>query len=326
VNGDGARNDAAFVFDPARLAADPALRTAYERLLAVAPDAARECLASQTGQVAARNSCRGPWTPGLDLQLNYKPDRLGLKRRLTVSTLLVNPLAGLDQALHGADGLHGWGQFARPDPTLLAVRGFDAAGKRYVYQVNERFGSTRQTAQAFRQTFQVGIQARYVYGQGGNFFGGGGGGGRGQGGGPAGGPLAALLGGAQGDAAAAGAAANPIAQIIDLRDSLAIDSAQVVKLGVVRDSLQARNARWATEVRALVAKQGNNPDQATLFSAIRPKLGERGQILQAALREAQTVLTPDQWAKVPETVKNPFRGFGGQGAQGGRGGQRAPND
>jgi hypothetical protein len=198
--------------------------------------------------------------------------------------------------------------------------------------VNERFGSTRQTAQAFRQTFQVGIQARYVYGQGGGFGGfggfggpGGGGGGRGGQGGPGGpgGGIAALLGGEGGEAAGAAgaaAAANPIAQIIDLRDSLVLDTTQVARLAPVRDSLAARNTRWATEVRALIARQGNNPDQATLFSAIRPKLGERGQILQQAMREAQTILTPEQWAKVPETVKNPFRG----GFGGGQGGRRPP--
>ena len=332
INGDGARNDAAFVFDPATLGNDPTLQAGMQRLLATAPASARECLESQIGRVAGRNSCRGPWTPGLDLQLNYKPDRLGLKRRLTISGLLVNPLAGLDQALHG-DDLRGWGQFTRPDPTLLAVRGFDAATRRYVYEVNNRFGNTRQASQAFRQTFQVGLQARYVYGQGGGFAGfgggqGGGGAGRGAGGGgPAGGIAALLGGGANGEAAAAAAAANPVAQIIDLRDSLVLDSAQVTKLEPVRDSLAARNTRWATEVRALIAKQGNNPDQATLFSAIRPKLGERGQILQQALRDVQTILTPEQWTKVPENVKNPFRQFfGGQGGGQGDGGRRPPND
>ncbi|MGZ8469024.1 MAG: outer membrane beta-barrel protein [Gemmatirosa sp.] len=334
INGDGSRNDAAFVFDPAQLAGDPALQAGLQKVLASTSAGARECLEAQMGQVAARNSCRGPWTPSLDLQLNYKPDRFGLKRRLTISTLFVNPLAGLDQALHGADDLRGWGQPARPDPTLLAVRGFDAGNRRYVYEVNERFGSTRQAASAFRQTFQIGIQARYVYGQGGGFFGGGqgGGGGRGAGGagGGPGGGIAALLGGGQGgEAAAAAAAANPIAQIIDLRDSLKLDSAQVARLAPVRDSLAARNTRWATEIRALIAKQGNNPDQATLFSAVRPKLAERGQILQDGLREAQAILTAEQWASVPETVKNPLRGFGGPGGgQGGRqgGGQRPPSE
>ncbi|MDF1505530.1 carboxypeptidase regulatory-like domain-containing protein, partial [Roseisolibacter sp. H3M3-2] len=200
VNGDGSRNDAAFVFDPAQLANDPALQAGLQRVLATTPEAARECLLSQMGRVASRNSCRGPWTPSLDLQLNYKPDHFGLKRRLTISTMFVNPLAGIDQLVHGADDLRGWGQFARPDATLLAVRGFDAANRRYVYEVNERFGSTRQQASAFRQTFQVGIQARYVYGQGGGFGGfggfGGGGGGGGQQGGGGGGGLAALLGAA----------------------------------------------------------------------------------------------------------------------------------
>ncbi|MDF1504928.1 hypothetical protein PYV61_18400, partial [Roseisolibacter sp. H3M3-2] len=146
-------------------------------------------------------------------------------------------------------------------------------------------------------------------------------------------PLAALLGGAaggqaDGEAAAAAAALNPVAQIIDLKDSLALDTAQVARLAAVRDTLAARNTRWAADVRALIARQGNNPDQATLFAAVRPKLGERGQIMQDALRDAQAVLSAEQWAKVPENVKNPMRGFfggpGGPGGQGGQGGRPRP--
>jgi hypothetical protein len=88
INGDGARNDRAFVFDPADAAvraARPAVAAGMDRLLAEAPASARECLRAQFGAVAGRNSCRGPWVPGVDFQLNYKPDRFGLKRRLTLS-------------------------------------------------------------------------------------------------------------------------------------------------------------------------------------------------------------------------------------------------
>jgi hypothetical protein len=55
-----------------------------------------------------------------------------------------NPLGAADLLLHGADGLHGWGSYARPDQTLLFVRGFDAATREYRYAVNSNFGSTRQ--------------------------------------------------------------------------------------------------------------------------------------------------------------------------------------
>jgi hypothetical protein len=345
INGDGAAQRRGVRLRPVRVAADPALRAGWSGCWPPPPPAHASASRAQLGRVGRRaTAAAARGVPGLDLQLNYKPDRLGLKRRLTLSALLINPLAGLDQALHG-DDLRGWGQFVRPDPTLLAVRGFDAANRRYVYEVNERFGNVRQTAQAFRQTFQVGVQARYVYGQGGGFFGGfggggfggpGGGGGRGgPGGGFGGGPGAIVIAGGPGGPGAPGAAAgdasefaaaraNPIARLIELRDSLQLDSAQVVRLEPVRDSLAARFAKLAEETRALIARQGNNPDQALVFAAIRPKLAERRTAFEAALEQARAIMTPEQWARVPEEVRNPFRGFGPGGQGGGDGPRRRP--
>ncbi len=245
----------------------------------------------------------------------------------------MNPLVGLDQALHGG-ALRGWGQFAQPDPTLLAVRGFDPAARRYVYEVNQRFGSVRQAARAFRQTFQVGLQARYVFGQ--NPFGGFGGGPGGGGirviaGGPGGpgGPGGVESGAGGGGPNFGGARANPVAQIIELRDSLGLDSAQVARLGPVRDSLAARNQQLARSLRAQIERLGSNPDPAVVFAqVIRPRLGQTRALVDQALREAQAVLTPAQWAKVPADVKDPARRFlggpGGGGPGGGPGGPGGP--
>src|SRR5207302_10725965 len=72
INGDGARNDRAFVFDPA-VTADTSVAHAMRTLLAGAPAGVRSCLEAQLDQVAARNSCSGPWQPSLDLQLNWRP-------------------------------------------------------------------------------------------------------------------------------------------------------------------------------------------------------------------------------------------------------------
>ena len=327
VNGDGARNDAAFVFNPAAAGLDTAISRGMQRLLASAPSSARACLQSQLGTVAGRNSCRGPWVPGLDFQFNYKPDRLGLQRRLTLSATLLNTLAGLDQLFHGASNLRGWGQTVRPDQTLLAVNGFDPATQTYRYTVNQRFGNTIGQSAVFRQTFQVGIQARYVYGA--NPFGafGFGGGGGGPGGGPGGGGggiLGGLLGqgGAQGGNApstALAASLNPAAKLIDLRDSLGLDSTQVTRLGVVRDTLAAQYQRFRADLRAKVQKLGNNADPAVIFSTIRPDLARGRQLLQDAVTQSQAILTPAQWAKVGDDVKNPIRrAFGGGPGGGGR--------
>src|SRR2546422_8719253 len=141
INGDGARNDRAFVFDPAT-ASDSSVATGMRALLATAPPAVPDCLGRQLGHVAGRNSCTGPWQPALDFQINWRPASFGRARRLTVSLLTVNLLGGLDQWLHGAANLRGWGFAAAPDPVLLYVRGFDPVAQRFSYGVNGRFGAT----------------------------------------------------------------------------------------------------------------------------------------------------------------------------------------
>ncbi|TMB09483.1 MAG: TonB-dependent receptor, partial [Deltaproteobacteria bacterium] len=135
VNGDGARNDRAFVFAPAT-APDTAVGSAMRTLIAGAPGAVRRCLESQLARVAARNSCTGPWQPSLDVQLSWRPAWFGLERRLTLSLLTVNLLGGLDEWLHGSTNLRGWGYASAPDPVLLYVHGFDPATARFRYAVN----------------------------------------------------------------------------------------------------------------------------------------------------------------------------------------------
>ncbi|HKP77334.1 MAG TPA: TonB-dependent receptor, partial [Longimicrobiaceae bacterium] len=66
VNGDGARNDAAFVFDPSAVS-DTAMSAALGRVLS-GSNRITSCLRSQVGDIATRNSCRGPWTESLDFR------------------------------------------------------------------------------------------------------------------------------------------------------------------------------------------------------------------------------------------------------------------
>jgi hypothetical protein len=157
VNGDGFANDRAFVPDAA---ADPALARQLDALLAAAP-AARRCLGGQRGRAAAGGSCEAPWTAALNAQvtLDGRLHRLG-KRVSTVRLNLANPLAGLDQLLHGANGLRGWGAQPAPDPTLLFVRGFDPAARRFRYEVNPRFAGTAPARSLVRAPFRVTLDVR----------------------------------------------------------------------------------------------------------------------------------------------------------------------
>ena len=265
VNGDGARNDRAFIFVPAT-APDTGVGNAMRTLIAGAPAAVRRCLVSQLGRVAARNSCTGPWQPSLDLQLSWRPAGLGLERRLTLSLLTVNLLGGLDEWLHGPGNLHGWGYATAPDPILLYVRGFDPATARFRYAVNGRFGASSAANGGVTVPFQIGLQARLTMG-------------------PnrtrdrlrasdarvtAGPDSAGVVPVSGSQTPARQPPANPVARIMLLRDSLRLSVEQIAALQALADSLDVLS-----------------------------------KSLRLGLQRARAVLTPEQWRKVPEPLKSP---------------------
>ena len=141
VNGDGRGGDRAFVPDPAK-ETDAVLATQLRTLLSTGSSTAKECVLANTGQVAGRNSCRGPWTQSINMQWRPPtPQRWG--GRVSPNVYFQNVLAGLDQVLHGSESMRGWGSPATPDPVLLVPRGFDVAAQRFRYGVNPRFADTR---------------------------------------------------------------------------------------------------------------------------------------------------------------------------------------
>jgi hypothetical protein len=229
----------------------------------------------------------------------------------------------VDQLLHGGKNLRGWGQPNRPDPTLLYVRGFDAANKRFIYEVNERFGVNRSAQNAIRTPFAIGIQGSLRLGFDPRAAGG----------------LQGLLGGGEfGANARAGGQGgrggrgnvfdinaavrrmlpNPVDQIVALKDSLQLTEEQVSLLRPIGDSLSARNDSVATAVAAQVQAAGNaNP--GAVFQQLRPQLARSTADFAATLASIERILTPAQWAKVPRRIKNPLAPQ--QQGQSGRGGQ-----
>ena len=156
VNGDGSfGNDRAYVFDP-KTTADPALATAMNTILSSAVTPAKECLLNQIGKLASRGSCVSPWTAQAGMNFRFNPSKIGLPKRTSLVFSINNPLGLADMLVHG-DDIHGWGMNIAPDPNLLFVRGFDATNKRYKYEVNQRFGSTRPTQSTIRQLPNVSL-------------------------------------------------------------------------------------------------------------------------------------------------------------------------
>ncbi len=163
VNGDGFANDRAYIFNPAT-ATDPALATSMRSLFATSSGSVRDCLTRQLGRAAGKNSCEGPWTAMLNAQLAFDFTLPGTSRRTNVALAFANPLGGIDQLIHGADHLRGWGSPAMPDPVLYNVRGFDATNNRFKYDVNPRFGNTSPANTTFRSPFRVTLDVRFDLG------------------------------------------------------------------------------------------------------------------------------------------------------------------
>jgi hypothetical protein len=163
VNGDGLRNDIAFVFDPLRTP-DPALSEGMARLLDQAPSRVVDCLADQLGGFASRNSCRNGWSGSLDMRLGIRPNLPRLERRMTLSVDATNVLTGVDQLVNGRDNMRGWGAGANADPVLLYVRGFDPSTRSFRYEVNEAFGQDRRGVNALRAPFALRLSARVALG------------------------------------------------------------------------------------------------------------------------------------------------------------------
>jgi hypothetical protein len=324
VNGDGSRNDRAYIF-AAGTASTEAL--GMQRLLADAAPSVRSCLLGQVGTVASRNSCDGPWQASLDFQMNWRPAFLGLKRRLQISVVTYNALRGIDELLHGSADAKGWGLATRPDATLLYVTGFDPVARRYAYTVNERFGATGGSATAYRPPFQIGIQARFAIGPdrmrqaldalrgGGGIAGAMAAAGGGPGGISGGGFRGPVANPAQLIARIDSALPNPAAVVLGMRDSLQLDSGQVVLLTLLRDSLTRRNGVIMDSLRAIAEAAGRSAD-ATIMMNLMPRLRPlfdrmRTEVAQDIV-SVHAILREDQWEKVPESVKvfRPLGGFG----------------
>ncbi len=158
ISGDGSANDRAFIFDPVRVS-DAAVAAGLRSLMTSGSSSARDCLSSQAGRIADRNSCEGPWFTTANGSIIFaNVPRTDNRMRITLA--MTNIAGGVDQLLHGSSGLRGWGSLPIPDQSLYRVRGFDASAKRFIYDVNPRFGATDPAFTTRRSPFRLAIDVQ----------------------------------------------------------------------------------------------------------------------------------------------------------------------
>jgi hypothetical protein len=217
--------------------------------------------------------------------------------------------------------MHGWGQPIFPDRTLLFVRGFDPATNEFKYQVNEHFGVANGRNSAFRIPFQIGLQGRLTVGQD-----------------PARQQVRQIFSGPNGEpptresykARMARLIPNPFVSTLDLDDSLklALTAEQKTRLHTLSDSLAPKVDQLTSAIADMLMSAGSNPDPQVMFARLSGRTAEARKMAEKAIADLQATLTPEQWAKLPESVKTVpgGRGFSGGGEGGARGERRGPPD
>lgn len=297
INGDGASNDRAFIFDPAHTA-DTAVANGMSRLIASAPPRIRKCLDSQLGRIASASSCTQPWYVTGGFSARITPPWNG--RRLSVSLQTNNAVAGLDLLLHGSDHLHGWGQYPSENSTLLYVRGFDPASQTFRYAVNERFGTPTTKQSYFRQPMQITLVAQLTLG-------------KMQSGGmadmPPGAPHAGVASGATTHADSlrmkiAATVPNVFRRVLALKDSLSLslDTAQIARLKLLGDAYQARADSLTSAIVSIMSAPVVGMDPASVAKSVRAKSDEANALYKKAVEDLRGVLRDDQLKKLPAGV------------------------
>jgi len=299
VNGDGLSNDRAFVFNPAT--AGPSLAPGMTSLLTNASGRVKDCLTKQFGTIAGRNSCEGPWTATAAATVTLNPEKLGWDNRTTLSLNISNPIAGVDELLHGSARMHGWGQPATPDGTLLRVRGFDPAANAFTYEVNPRFGDTRFASSSVRLPFVVTLEARVRLGGDVDHQG-----------------LANIIMPGRtrrGDKRNAQqirqqllqSVFNPLQGILQVKDSLSVLSQQQIDrlTQIQRRLLAKQDSIWAPVV-AYLAPLPNDLNLDEAVERVRPARQAAFDAMIEAMQTVTEILTPEQIADFPPALRSSF--------------------
>ena len=299
VNGDGYNNDRAFIYSPtATGAGDSVLASGMRQLLANASSGTRDCLERQLGNIAARNSCRAPWSSTASVGVALDRAKFRMPQRVNVSFSLSNPLGAADLAVNGSGHLKGWGQSPFPDQSLLYVRGFDPGSKRYIYEINQRFGATRPELVTIRQPVVLTTSIKYDLGTVrekqslGQQLG-----------------FGRTLPGSRYPesifrSSGANSVTNPMSSILRQQDSLHLTSMQADSIASMNrrynyrsDSLWAPVARYLATLPAVYAE---NEAFDRYISARRTQVDMLMQIVPAL----HDLLTPEQRRKLPQLVVN----------------------
>jgi hypothetical protein len=84
--------------------------------------------------------------------------------------------------------------------------------------------------------------------------------------------------------------------------------------------------RLTSDIADMLAGAGRNPDPQVIFARMSGKTAEGRRMAEQAITDLRATLTPEQWTKLPDSLKTvpTGRGFGPGG--GDRGERRGPGN
>ncbi len=97
---------------------------------------------------------------------------------------------------------------------------------------------------------------------------------------------------------------NPIAIILDMKDTLHLSAVQIVRLGDLSDSLKTKNSRIYKDIHTLLAKSQEQGDPTQMAGSVAMMLEEASRNTTAALVSAGKLLRPEQWAILPADIRD----------------------
>jgi hypothetical protein len=277
--------DRAFVFDPLSSISDSSFAKGLSDLLAGSPAAG--CLKEQINTIAARNSCRGPWSISSWATLNIPAAALHLRSVGRVSLTALVPTSSVG-AISDVIRPDRWSAYTAVDNVLLTVRSFDKETGQYRYTVNPAFGRPRQQRPRLSLVLNVSI------------------------------PLSASP-GRQAltksfraspneltkesirDDLLASVPFNPVEGVIAVQESLALTASQKVNLQHVAQVFQSQRDSVVDALWRTIRTSSN--DQSERLKVLQSGQSEMFDKLEALSSDLRTLLTSEQLALLPRELQ-----------------------
>jgi hypothetical protein len=105
--------------------------------------------------------------------------------------------------------------------------------------------------------------------------------------------------------------ANPIPVLLTFSDTLKLTVAQVDSIRKISDGLEETLAKRRQQLGEKIT-EAQRGEQGRVFQELQPDIQAVRQEVTAALEAVSKLMTSEQWAQLPEQVRNPFRGQGRQ--------------